>query len=447
MTTFYIRDPILEGIACSDKEKALINSPLVQRLKWVSQLSMVNQAYNGGTHSRFSHSLGVMNVAGQYMTHLLNTVNDDEFKLHGIYMDTFKREHLIQLSRVAGLLHDIGHGPFSHSFDHVIYQKIYGVEDGGHDIARLKLLDSPLLYEPLSDLDIDVEELMEIWYPGYQNNEFSKNFDKYIYAIIRTIVEGPLGADRIDFTRRDAYYVGMQHLGTIPASRIIQNSKIVFGGPNIENNIPHVSYNDKCIYDIIRTLDGRLNMYESVYMHKTSVAATILVEMMMQLTCEPFNLIKMTSDPEQFKRFTDHKFLGMISESGSHTPGWNMQSDLFEKKSNIEIAKYLYEMLMDRHLPKMDYEIHVTDFEKFFNEKEYVEKWYSNRKPHTFKIFKSRAISGISAEKFDKFLITFHSKNLSNKIKTCATILNEIGYQVPIKPYYIVRGYSVNFEN
>lgn len=434
MDTFYIRDPILEGIACSDYEKTLINSPLVQRLKWVSQLSMVNQVYNGGTHSRFSHSLGAMTVAGQYMTHLLSTVTDDEFKVHGQFMDNDSRKHWIQLARVAGLLHDIGHGPFSHSFDHAVYQQIYGVEDGGHDIARLKLLDSPLLYEYLWNLDIDAEELIEIWSPGYMQNSYHKV--PYMYAVIRTIVEGPLGADRIDFTRRDAYYVGMQHLGTVPASRIIQNSKIVFGGPGIGDNVPHVSYNHKCIHDIIRTLDGRLNMYESVYMHRTSMAATVLVEMMMRLTCEPFNLIEMTSDPEQFKRLTDHKFLGMVSESGPHTPGWD------KHQFNIMRAKQLYDMLMDRHLPRMDYEIHVTDFDTPFNANEYATKWYPNRNPDTFQIVKTRAISGISADKFDKSLITFH---LNNKVQTCCEVLAEIGYQVPIKPYYIVRGYSFNF--
>lgn len=434
--TFYIRDPILEGIACSDYEKELINSPLVQRLKWVSQLSMVNQVYNGGTHSRFSHSLGAMTVAGQYMEHLLNTVTDSEFIEHGIHMDSDSRKHWIQLARVAGLLHDIGHGPFSHSFDHAVYQQIYGIEDGGHDIARLKLLDSPLLYEPLMNLSIDSEELMEIWSPGYATNCYHDGPDMHMYAIIRTIVEGPLGADRIDFTRRDAYYVGMQHLGTVPASRIIQNSKIIFGGPNMDDNIPHVSYNHKCIHDIIRTLDGRLNMYESVYMHRTSMAATVLVEMMMRLTCEPFGLIKMTSDPEQFKRLTDHKFLGMVSEAGSHLPEWNKYQE------NIKRAKVLYDMLMDRHLPKMDHEIHVTDFDTPFNADEYAKKWYPSRDSNTFQIVKTRAISGISADKFNKSKITFHS---NTGVRTCQEVLDEIGYQIPIKPYYIVRGYSFNF--
>lgn len=435
--TFYIRDPILEGIAYSDHEKALINSPLVQRLKWVSQLSMVNQVYNGGTHSRFSHSLGAMTVAGQYMTHLLETVTDAEFQAHGIFMDADSRKGWIQLARMAGLLHDIGHGPFSHSFDHAVYQQIYGVEDGGHDIARLKLLDSPLLYEHLWDLDVDVEHLMEIWSPGYKNNSFHEIPHRHMYAIIRTIVEGPLGADRIDFTRRDAYYVGMQHLGTVPASRIIQNSKIVFGGPGIGDDVPHVSYSHKCIHDIIRTLDGRLNMYESVYMHRTSMAATVLVEMMMRLTCEPFNLIQMTSDPEQFKRLTDHKFLGMVAESGPHIPGWE------KYQHNIERAKLLYDMLMDRRLPKMDHETHVTDFDTPFNAGDYAAKWYPGRDPDTYQIVKTRAISGISADKFDRYQITFHSG--SQDLRTCHEVLKEIGYQVPIKPYYIVRGYSFDF--
>jgi HD superfamily phosphohydrolase len=419
---FSIRDPILEGIVCTNEEKELINSPLVQRLKWVTQLSMVNQVYNGATHSRFAHSLGALSIAGTYMKHLLSTVTDTEWGIYGIPMD---KQHYIQLARIAGLLHDIGHGPFSHSFDGTVYKKIYNIDDGGHDLARIQLIKNPLLYKYLPD-GIDKDELIEIWSPGTSN--ISNNNDMYkiipIYNIIRNIVEGPLGADRIDFTRRDAHNIGMSHLGTIPTIRIIQNSKISF-----INSIPILTYNTKCIEDIIRTLDGRLSMYISVYLHKTSVAASILVEKMLELICEPFKLIEMTKDPIQFKRLTDHKIFGMISEYANT-----------ENNIDIDTAKKYYNNLMDRKLPKMNHEIRVNDFTIPFDSNTYKQLWYPNHNPDTFIIYKSRPISGISANKFTKHNIMFHNKG---NYHTCEDLLKQIEYTIPIKPFYIVRGYSL----
>ncbi len=436
---FAIRDPIHEGIICSASEKKLINSPLVQRLKWVAQLSMVNQVYNGATHSRFAHSLGAMQIAGEYMTHLLgDTFLENQRLSSSLYgRNTLARlpDFYIQLARVAGLLHDIGHGPFSHSFDHVVYKKIFKIDDGGHDIARLRLVLSPLL-APFLPGDVTPVDLVALWSPG----PFEDPFQKAIFAIIRNVVEGPLGADRIDFTRRDSYNIGMTHLGTIPTSRIIQNSKIVF-----IDGLPRLSYHVKIIDDIIRTLDGRLSMYSSVYLHKTSVAASLLVEKIMDLVCEPFNLVEMTNDPEEFKRLTDHKIFGMVSEYCPPDGGREgYDKDTQTMVNNVNMARRAYENLMDRILPKMDYEVRVQNFDAPFDEQVYVTKWYANRDPSTFMIYKSRPISGISADKFDKYGIVFHDS--SGKQYTCQELLDQIGYTVPIKPYYIVRGYSVDLR-
>jgi len=149
---FAIRDPIHEWITCSSEEKEIVNSPLMQRLKWIKQLSLVDQVFNGGTHTRFSHSLGTKKIADEYMKHLfahgeIGDLVDMIHKEEDISEDNtyVTPKHCITLARSAGLLHDIGHGPFSHSFDHVVYKRIYGIDDGRHDFARLKLVKSPLL--------------------------------------------------------------------------------------------------------------------------------------------------------------------------------------------------------------------------------------------------------------------------------------------------------------
>lgn len=439
-SVFYIRDTILEGIACNAHEKELINSPLVQRLKWVMQLSLVNQVYNGGTHSRFAHSLGAMHTAGEYMEHLFESTSLKTWQLHEIYLDKENFEHFIQLARLCGLLHDVGHGPFSHSFDHVVYKKIYGIDDGGHDLERLKLVRCDMLAPYIEECGIDPRELCEVWAPNSTDFLIDEQ-NRPIYDIIRTVVEGPLGADRIDFTRRDSYHTGMLHLGTIPASRIIQNSKIVFVSDGVDKpKKPILSYHHKCIDDIVRTLDGRLNLYASVYFHKTSMAASLLVETMMDLVCIGFNLVEKTQNPMSFKQLNDHKLLGMISEFTNYT------TLNYKEVPKVKRAQQLYTQLMERRLPKMNHEVRVTDLDTPYDEEMYIKQWYGDLKSGErakIAIIRTRVISGISAEKFDKYNIVFHGiLNGDIKLYNCQECLDNINYTTPIPPYYIVRGYT-----
>ncbi len=111
-----IQDPIYGSIPFSASEKAIIDSPLFQRLRFVGQLTGASQVFPGGVHTRFSHSLGAMHIAGLYATHLSSFINMEKDK------DT-----LIRVARIAALLHDIGHGPFSHAYDHTVY-KLFRVQ-------------------------------------------------------------------------------------------------------------------------------------------------------------------------------------------------------------------------------------------------------------------------------------------------------------------------------
>jgi len=433
---FSIRDPILEGIACTKEEKDLINSPLVQRLKWVTQLSMVNQVYNGATHSRFAHSLGALSTASDYMEHLLQTLSPYQIRECGMDRPGLPdKEHFIQVARIAGLLHDIGHGPFSHSFDHQVYSKIYGIEDGGHDIARIELIKHKDIYPYIETCGVSVWELLEIWAPGTTGETFAPIY-RQMFDIIKIIVEGPLGADRMDFTRRDSYHTGMQHQGTIPVKKIIHDSKLY-----IDKGVLRISYNAKCLGDIIRTLDGRLSMYSSVYMHRTSMAASLLVELMLDLSCDTLNLVELTKNPITFRTLNDHKIFGMISEWQSTKYVSNGSEFYPEPNPKMERAKKLYYQLMDRHLPKMDFEENINNLDEPYDEELYKKKWYHDRNSETFSIVKTRVLSGISAGKFDKHNITFHKKELHGL--TCAELLEEMGYKTPIMPYYIVRGYTL----
>ena len=421
---FAIRDSIHEWIKCSPAEKAVVNSPLVQRLKWVMQLSLVNQVFNGGTHSRFSHSLGAMKIAGDYMQHLFTFTSLRDAELPQ------SPKYYIQLARLAALLHDIGHGPFSHSFDHTVYRHVYNVDDGGHDIARFDLIKSDLLAPYIEACGVSVDHIAAVWE--------SRDDHLGMFKIIHAVVEGPLGADRIDFTCRDAYYTGTQHFGTIPHHRIIDNSSVVF------DSVWKLTYNFKCMLDIIRTLDGRLYLYHDVYFHKTSMGASVLVEEIMRLVTDPLDLVDLVQDPKQFCLFNDTTMLSMVLCGNNLLKRGSDNLDQLQRwQEDLDRAKELCHRLMLRKLPKMIYEETVTDLNKKYNEQEYAQKWFPGNDPQSFRIVKTRVIAGISPKKFDEYDILFRHKDRTGKVNyiSCADALNTIGYTPSQKPYYMVRGY------
>src|SRR5271156_5389252 len=104
-----IRDPIHGYIKITEKERNIIDSPFVQRLRRIHQLAGAYMVYPGGVHSRFEHVLGTMHVAGLIA--------------ESIYDDVGLGDDDVQELRLAGLLHDVGHGPFSHLFEEVLAEK------------------------------------------------------------------------------------------------------------------------------------------------------------------------------------------------------------------------------------------------------------------------------------------------------------------------------------
>lgn len=123
-----IRDPIYGFIKINEFEKEIIDTSTFQRLRRIQQLAFSSMAYPGAVHTRFEHSLGVMHLAGLMYDSIIEDRDNREL-LHktlpyGENKDEFKRDK--QLIRIAALLHDVGHAPFSHAAEEVIPEKSPG---------------------------------------------------------------------------------------------------------------------------------------------------------------------------------------------------------------------------------------------------------------------------------------------------------------------------------
>ena len=403
-----IRDPVHGRIGISRQEKVLINSPLVQRLHLVKQLTGNYLVFPGGMHSRYLHSIGVMDISGKYMEILLKKLKKTE-KKKIIEIFNYSKNYLIQLARVCGLLHDIGHGPFSHSWDRIVYHRLYHIEDGGHDKHRFKLIQSPMLRRYIEYCDIDIDDVAKVWN--------SKAADGDIFFIIKMVCQGPLGADRFDFTLRDSYFTGSQHFGQIDHNRIMNHASLR-KEKNESDDKWYLCYGIGAIDDIIQALEGRERMYKKIYYHKTSMAANILIERMLSYSVDKLNLMQRVDDVNEFVWINDSTIIGEIMAL-----------------PNMHPAKQLCKMLLKRKLPKtLRTEIRNIDDTT-------PDADFDVQEGGDIQLVVTRTLCGIDADKFEESNIRFLCEN--DKIQTCKETLENISY-TPQSPYRIYRWYEWN---
>lgn len=293
-----MKDPVHGWINIEDIRK-IVDNPLFQRLGYIKQLSSTHYAFPGAKHTRKEHCLGAMHLAEKYMNVLSNSAN------------IIVKPELVFCVKIAALLHDIAHGPYSHSFDSTVYKKIYKVHKG-HDQHRYVLLD-------YFDLTIKQKNIIKsIW----------RNETKWLSGII----QGVVGVDRLDFSKRDAFYTGTSY-GCFDLEGIIHSSSFEI----IDNQIKLV-YDSKIVKRVIQGLYTRLCMYEEVYLHKTSIAATILIEAMMNESSKYINYENRCLDIGKFVFLNDSTVFSEI---------------MFSTSDNLSKAKEYAQRLYLRKLPKL----------------------------------------------------------------------------------------------
>lgn len=227
-----INDPVYGFIHIkSDLLFDLVQHPYFQRLRRIRQLGLTYLVYPGANHTRFQHAIGAMHL----MQLALDTIKS---KGHEI---TDEEAEAVQ---VAILLHDIGHGPFSHALEQVL------IEDASHE-------DISLYY--MHKLNTEFDGKLELAIDIFEN--------KYHKRFLHQLVSSQLDMDRLDYLRRDSFFTGVSE-GVIGSDRIIKMLNVVDDNLVIEV---------KGIYSIEKFLIARRLMYWQVYLHKTVISAENLV--------------------------------------------------------------------------------------------------------------------------------------------------------------------------
>ena len=223
-----INDPVFGFINIpNDFLYDIIQHPYFQRMNRIKQLGLTSTVYPGAQHTRLQHSLGAMFLMGEAITQL---------RLEGHEITSPEAEGV----RASILLHDIGHGPFSHTMEHSLVSEI------SHEEISLIMMQK-INAEMNGKLDIALEIF---------TNKYSKKF-------LHQLVSGQLDMDRLDYLSRDSFFSGVSE-GIIGSARIIKML-------NIHND--QLVVEAKGIYSIEKFLVARRLMYWQVYLHKTAVAA------------------------------------------------------------------------------------------------------------------------------------------------------------------------------
>ncbi len=209
----------------------LLDHPYIQRLRRIRQLGLAYTVFPGAEHSRFSHALGAMGL----MLKVLASLRDKNTTI----------THQEYQAMLAGiLLHDIGHGPFSHTLEFNL------IQDFRHEMMTLSLMrDLNKQFNGDLDLTIDI---------------FTNNYKK---PFLHQLISSQLDVDRLDYLKRDSFYTGVLE-GSVGIDRIIKTLRVHNDNVVIER---------KGIYAIENYIMARRFMYMQVYLHKTVLSADKLI--------------------------------------------------------------------------------------------------------------------------------------------------------------------------
>jgi len=225
-------DPIYGFIAIqSELILQLINHPYFQRLRRISQMGLSSLVYPGAHHTRFEHAIGAMHIMQNAITVLTSK---------GIKISMEEQEAM----QIAILLHDIGHGPFSHATEKAL---LPGVHHEEVSIRVIKMLNK--------EFDGALDLALQIF-----RNEYPRKF-------MHQLVSGQVDVDRLDYLKRDSFYTGVTD-GNINTDRIVAMMNVAE---------ERLVFESKGVHSLEKFLLARRLMYWQVYLHKTSLAAELIL--------------------------------------------------------------------------------------------------------------------------------------------------------------------------
>ena len=383
-----INDPVYGFIAIDDELIfSIIAHPYYQRLRRIQQMAMAHLVYPGAIHTRLLHSLGAYHL----MSNALN-----ELKSKGTAIT--KEEE--RAAKIAILLHDLGHGPFSHALENVLMEDIH------HEEISLQLMK-----QLNKEFDGELKMAIDIF-----TGKHPKKF-------LTQLVSGQLDVDRMDYLTRDSFFTGVSE-GVIGYDRILKMLTVHKGELMVE---------EKGIYSIEKFLVARRLMYWQVYLHKTVLCAEQMLKQIIKRakhvhaeTPGPLNVFinqpKHKVTLEEFCNIDDYDVLSAIKQ-------WSTNSD--------KILSYLCKGIINRQLLKVEYFAKPVP-EKMIAEKKaaIIKKMKLNKEDADWLVLTGLAASSTYNFENEHIHILFKNGTVKDISEVDNALINQ-NLRGKIKKYYI----------
>jgi len=315
-------------------EKEIIDSPWVQRLRYIYQLQSARWVYPSAEHSRFQHSLGAMHLAGEFAKHLYPSLHRT---LGGACPSPpFIEEYL----RITGLLHDVGHGPFGHFFDDNFLAEFQIThEDIGQVIIREKVghLIEQIRRSPSGPF-ASGEKLKaeDIAFPIKKNGKEDHHKPDWL-KLLQPLTSGIFTFDNMDYVSRDSYMCGVA-VGPIDRNRLIHYTFFSPSGLTL-----HKAGNAA----LTMFLNARLYLYTNVYYHRTTRAIDLHLREIFPETLQAIFPGNPINHMEDYLHLTDWS---LLEEASSWRRGDKGHAELAKEWQRILVRDVRWKMAYDRTL-------------------------------------------------------------------------------------------------
>jgi HD superfamily phosphohydrolase len=343
-----IRDPLHGTLVFNEGETRVIESPEFQRLRAIKQLGFAEFSFPGATHNRFLHSLGVSHVA---------TLAFDQIFKHCPELPRKKIEAFRQVTRLAALLHDVGHGPLSHTTEDVMpplrelhipayrfkkpskgqlsISQSSQVPEG--QVERASHEDYTIKYITDSPLSRVIEKEFVDFQPYHIalliDRSLSEQDDFFVHAglnwrpLLSSLISSELDADRMDYLERDSYFCGTNY-GKVDFHWILSHMTYHTEGQDV-----HLALHRRALYTFDDFLLARHHMHLMVYFHHKSI---IYEEFLNRFILSPDCHFRLPADIEAYTQYNDYKLFEAIAASS------NPWAQRIAKKQ-------LYKVLLEMH--------------------------------------------------------------------------------------------------
>jgi len=351
-----IRDPVYNYVHLSNFEDKVLDSWIFQRLDRIAQMPTAHLVYPGGKYSRKSHSLGVMHLMGKAILHILflhseelreeisplllgesvvlknrNEKFDDllDPEIKNNWWKSKELDELVQYARLAALLHDIGHAPFSHTFEAATEEL---VENGTIDYA--------FDHEEMSRRIVKEKEDQLGLEEPFKADEINEILDKRGGSapdFLKGLIDGPCDCDKLDYLMRDSYHLGTPEYGKVDAERIID-------GFRVKDLQIHIS--SSALHAMMNSFRAIQSMYTAIYYHKTSRAFDFMIVDALSLV--PEFITEITSSVNRFLEYDDCTIVCAIEEKArgedSSAKPYKKANEILEK---VRKRKKTYEHILE----------------------------------------------------------------------------------------------------